>query len=82
MKDRVGPCILSAAKNLVLYRGVASFSWTLLLKESSIWVLRDEILRCAQNDKDHSWVLISEAVIPEIATGKDVEWRKKLESSA
>jgi hypothetical protein len=55
--------ILSAAKNLVLYRDVASFLWGKRgvsgAKKGAAWVLEDEILRCAQNDKGHLYPILS-----------------------
>ncbi len=44
--------ILSAAKNLVLYDGVAPFLVSIDdTGKGATWVLLDEILRCTQNDK-------------------------------
>jgi hypothetical protein len=51
--------ILSVAKNLVLYRDVSPFLYEKVPpKERAIWVLRDEILRCAQNDRVHLWLFV------------------------
>jgi hypothetical protein len=52
--------ILNAVKNLVLYAGVAlsqGACWFLgvFCKKGGIWVLRDEILHCVQNDKRGLW---------------------------
>ena len=53
MGDQAPTCvILSAAKNLVLYPGVSLFSRdSLPCGKGAIWVLEDEILRYAQNDR-------------------------------
>jgi hypothetical protein len=40
--------IVNAVKNLVLYLDVALFLWENDTKKGGIWVLRDEMLRCAQ----------------------------------
>ncbi|MDQ3931165.1 MAG: hypothetical protein M3328_18725, partial [Chloroflexota bacterium] len=58
-KDSVGPkqpgsffVILNAVKNLVLYPDVSPFfKLMIVLNKGLIWVLRDEILHCVQNDK-------------------------------
>jgi hypothetical protein len=48
--------ILSAAKNLVLHRDVTPFLRASTgEKKGGIWVLKDEILRCAQNDRGGLW---------------------------
>ena len=52
--------ILSVAKNLVLHPHVSSFlRYSLAQRKVVFWVVEDEILRCAQNDKGGLWVLIS-----------------------
>jgi hypothetical protein len=44
--------ILNALKNLVPHQDVVSFSWDYIAVGSVlIWVLKDEILHCVQNDK-------------------------------
>ena len=50
--------ILNAVKNLILYAGVALFSWDAVTeRKMKLWVQRDEILHCVQNDRGHLWVL-------------------------
>ncbi|MEA2572840.1 MAG: hypothetical protein QOH93_138, partial [Chloroflexia bacterium] len=60
---------LSAAKNLVLYRDVSSFLWDSVAdRKVVLWVLMDEILRCAQNDKAGAWILMSGTDIIEMTS--------------
>jgi hypothetical protein len=45
--------ILNAVKNLVLHPDVSPFLGDGDGEKGGIWVLRDEILHCVQNDKGH-----------------------------